>query len=328
MRELSEAEKLMDTNRDGKVSKRERREFQQRSRETVAGKWGISYALITQLADSGDPDAVAFVQWFNGKVSEYIANPIGFSDDAFVLEFNAQPWAQRYRGSAIRDMDFEARFPDIYREEIEGEVESLRDQAASMGAVDITDDELIDLVKQRRRFNMNPAQLNNALAELATVKTGDFRGAAANVQNNIRDWARRNGVSLTENLIQNYTRRVLARDISEDDVFSELRRTYLAGAYPGWADRIEAGQDIYDIAAPYRQSMARFLELPDDEISFDDPLLRRGLQALSADGKPSQMPLYQFEQEIRKDPRWQQTNNAIESYNRLADDILSMFGLG
>lgn len=328
MRELTPTEQLMDTNRDGKVSKRERRQFREQARETVAQKWGVSYALITQLMGSDDPDAVAFVQWFNSKAAEYIRNPIGFSDSAFVVEFNAQPWAQKYRASAIRDMDFEARFPDIYREEIEGEVEALRDQAARMGATDITDEELMDLAKQRRRFNMNPAQLNNALAELATVKTGDFTGAAGRLQSTLRDWARRNGVSLTDSLIQNYTRRVLAGDVSEEDVLQELRTTYLAGAYPGWADRINAGQDIYDISAPYRQSMAQLLELPDDEITFDDPLLRASLQAVGDDGKPRMMPLYQFEQNIRKDSRWQQTNNAYETYSRLADDILSMFGLG
>jgi hypothetical protein len=307
--DLTPREKLMDTDGDGKVSREERRAFREGALETVAGmggdKWALSYALVTQLGQSDDPDAQAMFRWLESKAQEYFRNPVGFSDAAYVREFNAQPWAQKYKSNAIRDMDFEAQFPDLYRESLEADIETLRDEAVQYG-VDPAAQDLIDLAKQRRRFGLNAAQMRNAFANMATATTGDFRGAVGNTQTALRDWARRNGVALTDNIINNYVRRVTAGDMTEDDVFRELRRTYVAGAYPGWADRIEAGQDIYDISAPYRQAMANLLELPDDEIDFNDQLLKRGLQAIGDDGKPRTMPLYEFEQSVRKDPRWQQ----------------------
>jgi hypothetical protein len=38
------------------------------------------------------------------------------------------------------------------------------------------------------------------------------------------------------------------------------------------------------------------------------------------------LPMYEFEKQIRQDPRWQKTNNAHESYARMAQDVLRMFG--
>lgn len=330
--DLTPRQKLMDTNNDGTVSDKERREFREGALETVGAmggdKFALSYALITQLGKSTDPEAQAMYEWLESKAQEYFRNPTGFSDEAYIREFNSQPWAQKYKSTAIQDMDFEAQFPEIYKEALEGDLSTLRDQAVQFG-VQVPDSELMELAKQKRRFGMTPSQLNDAFAELATAKSGNFTGGTGVVQRTIQDWARRNGVSLTQGTIDNYVRRIRMGDTTQDDVLQELRRTYVAGAYPGWADRINNGEDIYDISAPYRQTMANLLELPDVEsIDFNDPVLKRGLQGLNAEGKATQMPLYQFEQEVRKDPRWQKTNNAYESYNRLADRILNMFGLG
>lgn len=325
MPELTPEEKLMDTNNDKKVSKAERKAFRKQAPETVAGKWGLSYALITQLQESDDPLANQFYQWFQGKVGEYLRNPAGFNDRAFVMEFDQQPWAQKYKSDAIKDMDFEARYPQLYAEQLDAELEVLRDQAVTFG-VDITDDELRDLAKQKRRFGMNESQLNNTLANLATAKGGTFKGATGQVQSNIKQWASRNGLSLSDNLVNDYVRRIQAGDTTEFDVLQDLRRTYMAGAYPAWSDRIDAGYDIADIAAPYKQKMADLLEVDPNSIDFNDTLLQRGLQGIDSQGKPSVVPLYEFEKQIREDPRWQYTDNAYSTYTDVGTKLLSMFG--
>ena len=322
---LTENEKLMDTNNDGEVSRKERREFRRQAPETVAGKWGIGYALITQLRESPDADAQSFARWFDSQVQKYINNPNAWSVDAFKLDMNSQPWRQKYNSKAIEDMDLEARFPDLYRQQLDAEVETLRDQAVQFGA-DVTEDELRELAKQQRRFGLNESQMRNSLANLATVKGGALAGQAGSLQAGLKDWARRNGISLTDNAINNYVRRIQSGDTTEADVLQDLRRTYISGAYPGWSDRIEAGQDIADIAEPYRQTMARILELPEDQIDLNDSLLRRGLQSVGQDGKPRVMPLYEFEQEIRKDPRWEFTENAYDVYSRVGTNLLRTFG--
>ena len=154
----------------------------------------------------------------------------------------------------------------------------------------------------------------------------DLGGTAAEFERNILQWSRSNGLRLTGQTIARYVKAGVEGRSTLEDIKNDLRRTYLVGMYPGWADKINQGSDPSDLFEPYREAASNLLELP--EIDFDDPIMKRASQAIGDDGKPVQLPLYQFEQEVRKDPRWQKTNNAVESYNRLADQVLGMFGLG
>jgi hypothetical protein len=322
---LTPEEKLMDANGDKRVSPEERKAFRRNAPQAVASKWGVAYALITSLRNSDDPDAQSFAQWFDGQVRKYIDNPTGWSADSFKLEMNSQPWRQKYNSKAIEDMDLEAQFPELYAEQLNADVEALRDEAVQFGA-DIAEDELRELAKQKRRFGLTDAQMRNTLTDLATAKSGDFRGATGELQRSLREWSRRNGLSLTDNLVSDYVRRIQRGDMTEADVLQDLRRTYMAGAYPAWSDRIDSGYDIADIAAPYRERMARLLEVDDTSIDFNDPLLQKGLQGVGADGKPSVVPLYEFERQVREDPRWQYTDNAYATYTDVGTQLLQMFG--
>ena len=326
MPDLTPDEKLMDTNKDDVVSKRERRQFKRTTEQvTVPSKLGLSYALLTQLSESDDPEAVALYDFFNQLTKEYMDSPTGFSADAAVTRLNTQPWMQKYKRAAVEDMDFEARFPELYRENIQADVEILRDTAAAFGA-SMTDEQLRDLAVQKRRMNMNESQLTNALTEYIAFDSGNIKGSARTTQNNIKSWAMRNGLQLDNNMVNEYTRNIISGDTTEADVLQDLRNTYLVGAFPAWADRIQAGMDPADIAAPYKQRMARMLEMGEDEIDLNDSLLQKAMQGVGADGKPSVTPLYAFDREIREDPRWPQTDNAYETYTRVGTDLLRMLG--
>jgi hypothetical protein len=327
--DLTPNEKLMDTNNDGRVSKKERKDYKKPGgvgEQTMQSKFGLSYALLSRLAESEDPEAQAFYNWFQGKTREYINNTTGFSDSAFQIEMDSQPWAQKYKSTAIEDMDFEARFPELYNNEISTRVESLRDQAAGFGAT-MSDDQLRELAIRGRRFGMNESELANALTEYISFDSGTVRGSAGTTQNNIKSWAMRNGLQLADNMVNDYTKNILAGNTTEADVLQDLRNTYLVGSFPAWSDRIQAGMDPADIAAPYKQRMARLLEVGEDEIDLNDQLLQKAMQGVGADGKPSVTPLYAFEREIRQDDRWQYTENAMDTYAKAGTKILQMFGL-
>jgi len=308
-----------DYNGDGKVTPAEKKRFKkENSKEVLSNKWGFAYAIIKQ-----DPQLERF---FNQEVAKYLKNPSGFSKEAFFLNLEKQPFSQKYSTAAIQDMNFEARYPDLYQQQIEGEIEDLRDVTLNMGA-QLNDDELLKLVKDKRRLGLTDAQVSNRLAkDYLTVRDGRFSGAAGSKQDQLSQWAIKNGITLSQDMVQNYVRQIAMGDTTEDDVKNDLRRTYMAGAYPAWADRINAGQDIYDIANPYRSRMAALLELNEEEINFNDVTLSKGLQGVGADGKPGVVPLYEFDKQIREDPRWQYTDNARQSYSTMADDLLKMFG--
>lgn len=168
--------------------------------------------------------------------------------------------------------------------------------------------------------------LNNLRPFLESTLAGeaDLTGLAGDFETDLMSWAARNGLDLSRQTAAKYISNMTLGSQTFEDVKSDLRRTYLAGMYPAWADRIEQGFDPEQIFEPYRDTARRLLEV--DDISFDDPVLKSALQRTDASGKPVQMPLYEFEQQIRKDPRWDKTDNAYEVYANIGTNLLRTFG--
>ena len=222
LEDLTPNEKLMDTNDDGVVSKKERRQFKRSTkRETIPGKLGLSYALITQLSESSDPDAVALSRFFNQLTAEYFDNPTGFNAEAAVIRLETQPWMQKYKKTAIQDMDFAAQYPELYEQDLSSRIETLRDTAVQFGAT-VTEDQLRDLAVQARRMNMNQSELDDALTNYVAFDSGNIQGSAGMAQRNIKSWAMRNGLQLTDSMVNQYTKNILRGDTTEADVLQDL----------------------------------------------------------------------------------------------------------
>jgi hypothetical protein len=80
------------------------------------------------------------------------------------------------------------------------------------------------------------------------------------------------------------------------------------------------GTDLETIYAPYKNVMYQTLEINPDAISLNDATLR------SAIGPNGEMPIYDFQRALRKDARWQYTNNAREEVSNAALGVLRDFG--
>ena len=66
--------------------------------------------------------------------------------------------------------------------------------------------------------------------------------------------------------------------------------------------------------------MAKVLEVDAGSIKLDDPTLRAAI------GPDKEMPIYEFERALRKDPRWQYTDTAREEVSDVALGVLRDFG--
>ena len=290
----------------------------QRTPQQVAAMYGQSYALL-----SSDPQ---LKRWFDSFAARYVAANGQISEDTFILELEAQPWWQEHSATWIADRQQELDNPTDYQQSIAASVADLRAVADQMGIEQSVD--LTELAKNAKRLNWNTAQQRAALAGLLEASSADYAGQAGVAQDELEAWTRANGISMDRNTVSGYVRQVTAGKTTLDEIKSDLRRTYMAGAFPAWADRIAAGQDIADIAAPYKQRMADLLEVDPNTIDFNDPLMQRGMQGVGPDGKPAVMPLYEFQNLVRKDSRWQTTDNAYATYANVAQNVLRTFGFG
>jgi hypothetical protein len=86
------------------------------------------------------------------------------------------------------------------------------------------------------------------------------------------------------------------------------------------ASMLDNGVDLDAIYSPYRNVMASVLEINPQSITLNDPLLRSAITG------EKELPIYEFQRQLRKDSRWQYTNQAKEEVSDVALKVLRDFG--
>jgi hypothetical protein len=135
----------------------------------------------------------------------------------------------------------------------------------------------------------------------------------------LQETARNNGLTLLPSQVESYKLR-LQNGEKVETIQSNIR-AIAANAMPENVKKLlDAGSDLTEVYQPYRQSMATILEIPIDKIDLSDPTLT---DAITDKGN---MTLFDFKRSLRKDPRWQYTENARETVSSGLTQVLKDFG--
>lgn len=215
---------------------------------------------------------------------------------------------------------------ETYRSKLEESRAEVVAQAAQMGAT-LSGSQLNSVVNQVFRLGVSGAQLNKLLSNYVVASDGVMKGAAGTTQEELKRLARANGVSYNDNWYASASRAVVGGVKTLQDYENDIRKQ-AASAFPVYADQIKAGQDVVDIASPYIQRMGALLEINPADVDLFDSSIREALSGRNPDtGKAQAKSLWQFENDLRKDPRWQKTNNAKETYANATQGLLKTWGL-
>jgi len=131
--------------------------------------------------------------------------------------------------------------------------------------------------------------------------------------------AKSNGLTPSSLQLDEWNRRIQnGEDINI--IKKNIRDTAALGLPDNIKKLMADGTDLETIYAPYKNVMYQTLEINPDAISLNDATLR------SAIGPNGEMPIYDFQRALRKDARWQYTNNAREEVSNAALGVLRDFG--
>ena len=83
-----------------------------------------------------------------------------------------------------------------------------------------------------------------------------------------------------------------------------------------------AGTDLSTVLSPYKNAMASTLGINPETITLNDPTLHMAIA--NPDGK--EMSLFEYQTHLRKDPRWQFTDQARSEAADVAQKVLKDFG--
>jgi hypothetical protein len=169
----------------------------------------------------------------------------------------------------------------------------------------------------------DPNIINRELAALISYKPGmQLGGSVGGDLTALRATARANGFNLDTSFgssINDWLQR-LAKGESIETFKNTIRGAAKLGLPDKVANLLDQGLDLKDIYAPYRNVMASVLEVAPDSINLDDKTLRMAI------GPEKEMSIYDFQRLLRKDARWQYTNNAREEASDSVLKVLKDFG--
>jgi hypothetical protein len=199
-------------------------------------------------------------------------------------------------------------------------------EATASGLTGTMSPERLDAFVKRMYDSANdkdPNIINRELAALISYKPGtQLGGSIGGDLTALRATARSNGFDLDTSFgssINDWLQR-LAKGESIETFKNTIRGAAKLGLPDKVANLLDQGLDLKDIYAPYRNVMASVLEVAPDSISLDDKTLRMAI------GPEKEMSIYDFQRTLRKDARWQYTDNARQEASDSVLKVLKDFG--
>jgi hypothetical protein len=247
-------------------------------------------------------------------------------------------WKDPKKGLSWRNA-FELEFnnpPGVWNEALKTARDKISELANELYNIVIPDDVLNQIARRYyyQGWNSNERGLkvwlarqfrNQSAAPDANLTPG---GALLDTERTLSEAAREYGLTRDADWARKTAQRILNPNAKydEDDAWNELI-TEAESKYPVFAGRLSKDRSVRDLASGYIGELAQMLEIRDpNSIDLSDPLLKRAFTSLDEKNQPRLMPLWEFNQAIKKDERWQYTNNALNTYSSIGSDLARMMG--
>lgn len=318
-----------DKNRDGKITKAEAKAWKkngQISEADNAAYFGFALSLVEQdSGPEGTGTLAPFLKWANDYMRKSGRVPTGYELEQQKKKLGPNSWWNKWDANQRAAMLAEAQDPTSYKASLQQHEANINAMAGTMG-VPLPEGEVANIARLARLNNWTPEQTKTKLGtylQTAAASGADLQGAAGDAQTELASWASRNGVPLSTQAAAKFIEKIAMGRQSVDDAKAEIRKLYMGGAFPAYRDMIDQGYDPEVIANPY---MERAQKMTGRTYSLNDQLIQRAMQGIGADGKPAQVPLYEFDRMVRATDDWKNSEDGMTTYSNVADDLLRMFG--
>ena len=211
--------------------------------------------------------------------------------------------------------------------------------ATGMG-LDANDPEIGDYLNSLAEASFlnswEPAYIENEIIGNAKIVSKAAGGLYQSQIKDIADYGKLMGIDLSNTTMSDYQRRLIGsvnpqglRVRSTPDQIKKEISDQQALLYPFFADDFVAGRTLWDLTSLHRRKWADLLEVDEDTLDWTDPLWKDGKIFTSVDektGKIMMRPAWDAEKLIKKDERWQYTENATRLYEDIGIKMMNKFG--
>jgi hypothetical protein len=198
----------------------------------------------------------------------------------------------------------------------------------------ISYDQVAGLVEPALRLGLDEASIRSAIASSitwtnsgASSRGGDLPGSIGEAVQRIQQTAQDYFVLIGDRTAFEWGRKIFSGEMTLEGAASEIRRQAIS-KFPNLAEQIGQGFTLNDLFDPYRQEIARTLEMAPEAVDFvGDPRWQRVLSvADSNNGKVRPMTLSEAVQYARKQDEFRTTRTANQEGASLARAITENMG--
>jgi len=284
-------------------------------RQELAAEYGWSLAFLNHHPE--------LKRLFNQAVQHT------WTPERFVAELRDTRWFQHNSASVRQFMVNRATDPASWQADLNKTEAHIKNTWGSLFGVHLDGKLAQKWAVRAMKFGWSEEQINDHL-----VSTMNFRkllrndtmgGTAAQTVNQMRALANDYGVDPSNKWFAGQTEAVLKGNETMDGVLNSLKER-AKNRYDAFADQLDSGKTMADIADPYMQSYARLLEQSPGRVKISDNLIQKALTR-RVDGKSHPLSVADFEDLVRKDPRWMHTQQANDQFEQTAYQALTNWGL-
>lgn len=249
-----------------------------------------------------------------------------WSTDRFIAAVQNSNWWATHSDTARQLFAQLKADPATYNQNVNNLHASIQQMAAQLGAT-ITPQQAQQFAVDALMggYAQDQAVLNQKFAQYVQPVSGNhFGGQAGSYEDQIRQAMRDLGVFMPEDQLDTQIRQIIVGQQSVQGVQAQLR-SQSASMYPAYANQLNSGMNLSDIASPFISRAQQLLEMGPGSVNIQSPIVKNALQ-YTENGSPTAMPMYQFERTVRQDPRWLATDNAQDSFMANAHRVLVDMG--
>jgi hypothetical protein len=290
------------------------------SKQKMSAQYGFALAFL-----NSDPELKALFQ-------RAVKNT--WTPDRFVAGLRNTKWFQTNSASVRNAIMMQTSDPKSYNENVDKMTAQVRDawgRAYGMDAVSAVDGNTMRQWGETAfRMGWTEEQLidhmGSAINYQQLMASNTLGGTAAEARAQLRELTTNYGVDPGDTWMGQNIQRI----INGDDTFEGAQariRDLAKSQYAAFADQIDGGHTVAEIADPYRQKMADLLELNPADIALKDSTIQNALTMKDPQGVPVAQTLTDFANTVRRDTRWQYTANAKQQVAEVGSQLLRSFGL-
>lgn len=249
------------------------------------------------------------------------------TDEELENRLRSTDFSKRYPKQAREKMLLLAKDPATFKALQENIRNQVRQTFETYGATLIDEKTINSLADRAIYYDLSSEELINTVANSIDFNASYINGVAGTTIRDLRKKAASYGKTLPSRSteLKQAAKDIITKKKTIEDI-EDVWRQEAIRMFPAFKARFEANATLDDIAEPYKEYYSRILEVDKDSIANYDPTLVNIMQDIDPkNGTPYAVSFTEAEKRLKKDPRWQFTNNAQETILGIMNDIGALF---